>query len=78
VDVPDLALDELAARPASPTSASTDHPTPRIAGLALDDLERLAIQQTLELCHGNKAAAARKLGITEKTIHNKLTRLGLR
>jgi len=51
---------------------------PRVGGMTLDDLERLAIEQTLELCQGNKAAAARRLGITEKTIYNKLTRLGLR
>jgi DNA-binding NtrC family response regulator len=51
---------------------------PQVGGIPLDELERLAITQTLELCGGNKAAAARRLGITEKTIHNKLTRLGLR
>ncbi len=52
--------------------------TPQVGGMTFEDLERLAIQQTLVLCGGNKAAAARRLGITEKTIYNKLTRLGLR
>ena len=46
--------------------------------LPLAVVERLAIQQTLEACGGNKALAARTLGITEKSIYNKMTRLGLR
>jgi len=49
-----------------------------IGGLPLEEVEKLAIQQTLELCQGNKAAAARQLGITEKSIYNKMARLGLR
>jgi hypothetical protein len=44
----------------------------------MEAVERLAVQQTLELCRGNKAAAARILDVTEKTIYNKLVRLGLR
>lgn len=49
-----------------------------LAGLTLEELEKLAIRQTLDLCKGNKAAAARYLGITEKSIYNKMARLGLR
>jgi DNA-binding NtrC family response regulator len=67
------------ATPAATQPSSTAVPDqPQVGGIPLDELERLAITQTLELCGGNKAAAARRLGITEKTIHNKLTRLGLR
>ncbi|MCC6235240.1 MAG: sigma-54-dependent Fis family transcriptional regulator, partial [Verrucomicrobiales bacterium] len=51
---------------------------PAVGGIPLDDLERFAVTQTLALCGGNKAAAARRLGITEKTIYNKMTRYGLR
>jgi DNA-binding NtrC family response regulator len=47
---------------------------PRLDGMRLDELERLALEQTLEACNGNKAAAARRLGITEKTIYNMLAR----
>ena len=43
-----------------------------LAGIRLKELERIAIRQTLEMCQGNKAAAARALGISEKTIYNKL------
>jgi DNA-binding NtrC family response regulator len=44
----------------------------------LEELEKQAILRTLAACNGNKAAAARHLGITEKTIYNKMSRLGLR
>ena len=60
---------------AAPPSAGSG---PHIAGLPLEVVERLAIQQTLAACGGNKALAARTLGITEKSIYNKMTRLGLR
>lgn len=49
-----------------------------LGGMTLEEIERLAIQETLQLCQGNKAAAARQLGITEKSIYNKMTRLRLR
>ena len=51
---------------------------PYVGGMSMDAVERLAVQQTLELCRGNKAAAARILDVTEKTIYNKLVRLGLK
>jgi DNA-binding NtrC family response regulator len=51
---------------------------PNIAGLTLEELEKMAIRQTLELCKQNKAATARHLGITEKSIYNKMARHGLR
>lgn len=44
----------------------------------MEAVEKLAVQQTLDLCRGNKAAAARILDVTEKTIYNKLARLGLK
>lgn len=51
---------------------------PYVGGLSMEAVERLAVQQTLDLCRGNKAAAARILEVTEKTIYNKLSRLGLK
>ncbi len=72
---------ELAKRdPLVPAEAVTPAQSaiPTIAGMTLEEMEKLAIQQTLELCKGNKAAAARQLGITEKSIYNKMARLGLR
>ena len=55
------------------------HPVvPQLGGWALEDVERLCLEQTLVLCGGNKVAAARSLGVTEKTVYNKIARLGLR
>jgi two-component system, NtrC family, response regulator HydG len=51
---------------------------PYVAGMSMEAVERLAVQQTLDLCQGNKSAAARILDVTEKTVYNKLARLGLK
>jgi len=42
------------------------------SGLSLDALERLAIEETLRQTGDNKSEAARRLGITRATLHNKL------
>ncbi|MBL9134322.1 MAG: sigma-54-dependent Fis family transcriptional regulator [Verrucomicrobiales bacterium] len=79
IEAHDLNLDALPAAPELPPHRlPANKEQLQVGGLPLADLERLAIQQTLELCKGNKAAAARSLGVTEKTIYNKLSRLGLR
>lgn len=49
---------------------------PSLAGLTLEQLERRALVETLRACGGNKAATARSLGVSEKTVYNKLKRLG--
>jgi two-component system response regulator HydG len=38
----------------------------------LEEIEKDAILETLKASGGNKAEAARRLGITRKTLHNKL------
>lgn len=74
-----LPAEILRPTPERSTSGSTQpDKEPNVALRTLDDLEKLAIQQTLVACGGNKAAAARSLGITEKSIYNKMSRLGLR
>jgi DNA-binding NtrC family response regulator len=45
-----------------------------LAGKTLAEIEALAIQQTLAHCGGNKAETSRMLGITEKSIYNKMKR----
>lgn len=48
-----------------------------LAGMTLDDVEKKAIVETLSFVGGNKAKAARVLGISEKSIYNKMRRLGV-
>jgi two-component system response regulator HydG len=48
-----------------------------LAGMPLDQLERQAILQTLELCHGNREQAAKMLGMGERTLYRKLKEYGL-
>lgn len=45
-----------------------------LAGCTLAEIEAEAIRQTLEYCGNNKAETARTLGITEKSIYNKIKR----
>jgi len=44
---------------------------------SLEDIEKEAILSTLKASIGNKAEAARRLGVTRKTLHNKLKNYGL-
>ncbi|MDR0338861.1 MAG: sigma-54 dependent transcriptional regulator [Desulfovibrio sp.] len=48
-----------------------------LVGLSLDEVEKRAVLQTLAACGGNKSEAARRLGVTRKTLHAKLARYGL-
>jgi len=43
---------------------------------SLEEIEKQAIQATLERTGGNKSETARRLGITRKTLHNKLKQYG--
>ena len=45
--------------------------------LPLEDVEKETILNTLDLVAGNKSEAARKLGITRRTLHQKLKKYGL-
>ena len=48
-----------------------------LAGQALDRIERAAIMQTLRQAAGNKAHAARSLGIAVSTLYEKLKKYGI-
>lgn len=45
--------------------------------LPLEEVEKKSILQTLESAGGNKSEAARRLGITRKTLHKKLKKYGV-
>ncbi|RJR17889.1 MAG: sigma-54-dependent Fis family transcriptional regulator, partial [Desulfobacteraceae bacterium] len=45
--------------------------------LSLDAVERTTILKTLEMAGGNKSEAARRLGITRRTLHKKLRAYGV-
>ena len=50
---------------------------PTLAGQTLREIEKRALIDTLEAEGGNKAMAARQLGVSEKSIYNKLRRFDL-
>ncbi len=59
----------------APDGATENRAAPVVPGDgSLQDLERQAILATLEQAGGNKSEAARRLGITRKTLHQKLKR----
>jgi DNA-binding NtrC family response regulator len=53
---------------------SRKRPTPRLGEtpLTLRELEAIAIESSMERHHGNKVAAAEELGVSVKTLYNKL------
>ncbi len=63
--------------PAAATTAAAPEGDISLAGLSLDTVERRAIEETLRQTGDNKSEAARRLGITRATLHNKLRKYGL-
>ncbi|MDH5524645.1 MAG: sigma-54 dependent transcriptional regulator [Desulfobulbaceae bacterium] len=51
-------------------------PMASVPGQPLEEVEKAAVLQTLEACGGNKSEAARRLGVTRKTLHKKLKKYG--
>jgi two-component system response regulator HydG len=51
-------------------------PIPPAHTRPLEEVEKETILAALAACHGNKSEAARQLGITRKTLHNKLKLYG--
>lgn len=51
--------------------------TANLSGMSLEEMERQAITETLSATGGNKSEAARRLGITRATLHNKLKKYDL-
>ncbi len=69
-DGPTISAEDLPELPARrPIYAESD-----FVGRSLEEIERYVIIRTLEMCRGNKTAAAGILGITARTLFNKLKR----
>lgn len=80
-------FDELQPRPQQNTSIertrtdvpssdrrSVDQPSSGLGGIPLEQLERQAIQDTLRQTAGNQAKAARVLGISDRTLRDRIRR----
>jgi len=73
----DLALPSFEPRAFGSSGSFGSGPPASLAGQTLDEIERRAIAETLRLCNGNRAEAARMLGVSERTIYNKIKKLDL-
>ncbi len=62
---------------AVPAALALSDATGPLAGQSLQALERAAILANMKAHAGNRAAVARTLGVSEKTIYNKIKRYGL-
>jgi DNA-binding NtrC family response regulator len=69
-------LPTLAGAATAPAAAAA--PPGLTPGTTVDDMERRLIEVTLEHTNGNKTRAAEMLGISLKTLHNKLNRMKAR
>ncbi len=59
-------------REIAPQGEEVSGPVERLADVPLEEVEKEAILNTLKSTGGNKSEAARRLGITRKTLHKKL------
>jgi two-component system response regulator HydG len=65
----------LLGEPSRENAVPTGHEV--LANLPLDEVEKATIIKMLESTSGNKSEAARRLGITRKTLHKKLKKYGM-
>ncbi len=63
--------------PSAPVDAPAANGGMELAGMTLAEIECRAIVQTLKYCGGNRAKTARQLGVSEKTIYNKIKQFKL-
>ena len=59
---------------AAPTGETREEASDMPVGITLDEAERILILKTLAALGNNKTRAAESLGISLKTLHNKLRR----
>jgi len=73
---PELLTSELAAPPLAKTFRYMS-PAPLRAGTSMRELERHLLESTLEVTGGNRTHAAEMLGVSLRTIRNKIREFGL-
>ncbi|MBM3850745.1 MAG: hypothetical protein FJ396_11295, partial [Verrucomicrobia bacterium] len=61
----------------APAAASSSAPIGLAAIVPLDQMEKQAILQAVDACGGNRTQAARLLGISVRTMRNKLREYGV-
>jgi len=76
IDVADLALVSSAGTTTGGSATNSSTPTdalgPQLANRKLEEIERVSILATLHSTRGNKTEAARRLGVTARTLSNKM------
>jgi len=74
LDVEDLSIIK---KPMGEAAETLPEPDDIERDMSLEDVEKDAVLRTLEAANGNKSEAARRLGITRKTLHKKLKKYGI-
>ena len=74
---PQIGVRDLPATVRSSSNATDSTPLPDNDGLNLHQTERMLIFRALEENGGNRTAAARKLGISRRTLHRRLKELNI-
>jgi two-component system response regulator HydG len=64
--------------PAAPAPAARPSPSTALAGLTLEEAERILLRTALEAHAGNREKAAKALGISERTLYRKIKEFGLK
>jgi two-component system response regulator HydG len=64
-------------QPAEETASGNGAALVTLKGRPLEEVEKATILKTLEQSGGNKSEAARRLGITRRTLHQKLKKYGV-
>jgi hypothetical protein len=72
IDVEDLAFGPSGGGADIGPNTPTEEMGTQLANRPLEDIERVAILATLEAVRGNKTEAARRLGVTARTLSNKM------
>ncbi|MFP3928121.1 MAG: helix-turn-helix domain-containing protein, partial [Desulfobacteraceae bacterium] len=73
VDQADLPMTGMGKGPSENAQPRDEEPYRHVS---LEEVEKAAILKTMEETAGNKSEAARRLGVTRKTLHKKLKKYG--